>query len=230
MVRTLVKTLCRFCRERTTNHCINATTLRGKQTSMTSVAVPVVGEQSASGCNHVTAGTSANAGTDHPHDWEDPFSSSESHESPDPRRSISLPSPSSSGNHGRSLLENRSERGSGTAGKQGIDLRSCSWGKTSMLMFTTYVGPAVMTFPSAFSELGAFWGVLMVMLNAMAYYYTSMVLWRMCMKYPEVKDICDIAGKVLGCWAYWMTAVVFVSHCVVSTRGLFLPPSDRITC
>ena len=97
-----------------------------------------------------------------------------------------------------------------------INYRSCTWAKTAMLMFATYIGPAVMTFPSAMSEMGIFAGVLLTLVNAGFYSYTSMVLWRFCVKNKDMKDISDIARKVAGRIGYVITSVMFVWHCIVS--------------
>ncbi|EEB95615.1 hypothetical protein MPER_05382, partial [Moniliophthora perniciosa FA553] len=42
--------------------------------------------------------------------------------------------------------------------------------------------------------------------------YTSLILWRYCLKHPDIRDVCDIGRKLFGGaeWAYNVTAVFFI--------------------
>lgn len=70
--------------------------------------------------------------------------------------------------------------------------------------------------------------------------YTSLTLWRFCMKHPEVRDVCDVGRVLFGGsqLAYNLTAVMFIlnntfiqglpSYYLVSVTSLILdrPPSS----
>lgn len=99
-----------------------------------------------------------------------------------------------------------------------IRYRSCSWGKTAALLFAQYIGLATMCFPAAYSELGWFSGILATFLVAALCLYTSLTLWRFCLRHPHVRDICDIGILLFGekAWVRWATAIMFVANNIVS--------------
>lgn len=98
-----------------------------------------------------------------------------------------------------------------------IQYRTCSWPKTAALLFAEYIGLAIMCFPATYSELGWVGGVIATVLNAIFYQYTSLILWRLCLRHPEVRDICDIGQLIFGGpEAWWITAIMFVLNNVVS--------------
>ncbi|ORY80240.1 transmembrane amino acid transporter protein-domain-containing protein [Leucosporidium creatinivorum] len=77
-----------------------------------------------------------------------------------------------------------------------------------MLLLTEYVVLAILAFPSSFLVLGMAGGVLATLIIGASTYYTSHVLWRYCMKHPEVRDICDAAFALTGKrWAWWAAFV-----------------------
>ena len=69
-----------------------------------------------------------------------------------------------------------------------------------------------MSFPWAFSVLGLVPGVIVTIAVAGTVLYTSLVLWRFCLKNPEILDVCDIGQKLF--WdskmVYEITAVMFI--------------------
>ncbi|KAI1784526.1 transmembrane amino acid transporter protein-domain-containing protein [Ganoderma leucocontextum] len=93
-----------------------------------------------------------------------------------------------------------------------IKYRSCSWQKTAALLFSEYICLAVLSFPWSFSVLGLVPGIILTLVVAVCVLYTSLVLWRYCMKHPEIRDVCDIGQALFGGskWAYNATAVFFL--------------------
>ncbi|TBU40729.1 transmembrane amino acid transporter protein-domain-containing protein [Dichomitus squalens] len=93
-----------------------------------------------------------------------------------------------------------------------IKYRSCSWQKTAALLFSEYICLAILSFPWSYSVLGLVPGIILTLVVAVSVLYTSLVLWRYCMKHPEIRDVCDIGQALFGGskWAYNATAVFFL--------------------
>jgi hypothetical protein len=55
-------------------------------------------------------------------------------------------------------------------------------------------------------------GVIVTIAVAASVQYTSLVLWRFCLKHPEIRDVCDIGKMLFGGseLAYNVTAVFFI--------------------
>ena len=64
----------------------------------------------------------------------------------------------------------------------------------------------------SFSVLGLVPGVLVTIGVAATVQYTSLILWRFCMKHPEVRDVCDLGRILFGGsqWGYNFTAIMFI--------------------
>lgn len=124
-----------------------------------------------------------------------------------------------------------------TVGKQleleaenAIKYRTCSWQKTAALLFSEYICLAMMSFPWSYSVLGLVPGLILTVFIALVVWYTSITIWRFCLRHPEIRDVCDI-GQFLF-WdskiAWWATAVMFLLnnifiqglHCVVGAEYL----------
>ncbi|KAI5462093.1 transmembrane amino acid transporter protein [Mariannaea sp. PMI_226] len=93
-----------------------------------------------------------------------------------------------------------------------IQYRTCSWQKTAALLFSEYICLAIMSFPWSYSVLGLVPGLILTVFVAATVLYTSLVLWKFCLRHPEVRDVCDL-GKMLFWgkdWAWWGTAICFV--------------------
>jgi hypothetical protein len=93
-----------------------------------------------------------------------------------------------------------------------IKYRTCSWQKTAALLFSEYICLAIMSFPYSYSILGLVPGLILTIAVAASVLYTSLVLWRFCLRNPTVLDVCDI-GQMLFWgkeWAWWATAVMFI--------------------
>ncbi|KDQ19048.1 hypothetical protein BOTBODRAFT_153954 [Botryobasidium botryosum FD-172 SS1] len=92
-----------------------------------------------------------------------------------------------------------------------IKYRTCSWQKTAALLFSEYICLAILSFPWSFSVLGMALGVVITILMAAIVLYTSLILWRFCLKHPEVRDVCDIGRILFGGsdLAYNLTAIFF---------------------
>ncbi|KZV65578.1 hypothetical protein PENSPDRAFT_745041 [Peniophora sp. CONT] len=111
-----------------------------------------------------------------------------------------------------------------------IQYRTCSWQKTAVLLFSEYICLAILSFPWSYSVLGLVPGILVTLGVAASVQYTSLVLWRFCMKHPEVRDVCDIGRILFGGsqFGYNFTAVMFILnntfiqalHCLVGAEWL----------
>ncbi|KAJ7684567.1 transmembrane amino acid transporter protein-domain-containing protein [Mycena polygramma] len=111
-----------------------------------------------------------------------------------------------------------------------IQYRTCSWQKTAGLLFSEYICLAILSFPWSYSVLGLVPGVLVTIGIAATVQYTSLIVWRFCMKHPEVRDVCDIGRILFGGseWGYNFTAVMFILnntfiqalHCLVGAKLL----------
>ncbi|KAH1496717.1 hypothetical protein LV164_001098 [Aspergillus fumigatus] len=111
-----------------------------------------------------------------------------------------------------------------------IKYRTCSWQKTAALLFSEYICLAIMSFPWSYSVLGLVPGLILTVVVAAIVLYTSLIIWRFCLRHPEVRDVCDI-GQYLF-WdsriAWYMTAVMFLLnntfiqglHCLVGAKYL----------
>lgn len=93
-----------------------------------------------------------------------------------------------------------------------IQYRTCSWQKTAALLFSEYICLAIMSFPWSYSYLGLVPGLLLTLLIAAIVLYTSLILWKFCLRHPEVRDVCDV-GQMLFWgqkWAWYFTALIFI--------------------
>lgn len=93
-----------------------------------------------------------------------------------------------------------------------IKYRTCSWQKTAALLFSEYICLAILSFPWSFSVLGLVPGVLVTIAVAASVLYTSLILWRFCLKHPDILDVCDIGQKLFAGSpvAYEITSVFFI--------------------
>ncbi|KAJ3539772.1 hypothetical protein NM688_g6317 [Phlebia brevispora] len=121
-----------------------------------------------------------------------------------------------------------------------IKYRTCSWQKTAALLFSEYICLAILSFPWSYSVLGMAPGVIVTIAVAASVQYTSLILWRFCLKHPEVRDVCDI-GKILfggSQLAYNITALFFILnnifiqalHCLVGAKLLNTLTNGRAAC
>ncbi|KAL8281382.1 hypothetical protein RQP46_006066 [Phenoliferia psychrophenolica] len=85
---------------------------------------------------------------------------------------------------------------------QEIGDRKLTWKQAAALLLTEYV--AILAFPSSFAVLGMAGGTIATLLIGLATLWTSHVLWRYCMRHPQIRDICDAAYCLTGKrWAWW---------------------------
>ncbi|KAF7986703.1 hypothetical protein HWV62_20230 [Athelia sp. TMB] len=93
-----------------------------------------------------------------------------------------------------------------------IKYRTCSWQKTAALLFSESISIAVLSFPWSYSVLGLVPGIILTFAVAGTVLYTSLVLWRFCLKHPDILDVCDIGQKLF--WdspiAYEVTGIFFI--------------------
>ncbi|KAJ5975072.1 neutral amino acid permease [Penicillium waksmanii] len=111
-----------------------------------------------------------------------------------------------------------------------INYRTCSWQKTAALLFSEYICIAIMSFPWSYSVLGLIPGLLLTLAIAMIVLYTSLTIWRFCLRHPEVRDVCDIS-KILffdSDIVWYIAAAMFLLnntfiqalHCLVGAEYL----------
>lgn len=62
--------------------------------------------------------------------------------------------------------------------------------------------------------------MIVTVIFAASVQYTSLILWRLCLKHPEIRDGCDIALVIFGGskFAYQFTSVMFIM-CNVFIQG-----------
>ncbi|EFR01502.1 hypothetical protein MGYG_04510 [Nannizzia gypsea CBS 118893] len=111
-----------------------------------------------------------------------------------------------------------------------IKYRTCSWQKTAALLFSEYICLAIMSFPYSYSVLGLVPGLILTVVVAGMVLYTSLVIWKYCLRHPDVRDICDIGQRLFwGSRAAWyLTAIMFLLnntfiqglHCLVGAQYL----------
>ncbi|KAF7986701.1 hypothetical protein HWV62_20226 [Athelia sp. TMB] len=113
-----------------------------------------------------------------------------------------------------------------------IKYRTCSWQKAltwrlrqlhcsspSISASLSYLSPGVcipaanpVNFLKSYSVLGLVPGIIVTFAVAGTVLYTSLVLWRFCLKHPDILDVCDIGQKLF--WdspiAYEVTGVFFL--------------------
>lgn len=121
-----------------------------------------------------------------------------------------------------------------------VKYRTCSWQKTAALLFSEYICLAILSFPWSFSVLGMAPGIIVTIAVAASVQYTSLILWRYCLKHPEVRDVCDIGGKLFGGsqLAYNVTALFFILnntfiqalHCLVGAKLLNTLTDGHVAC
>jgi amino acid permease len=102
--------------------------------------------------------------------------------------------------------------------------------QTAALLFSEYICLAILSFPYSFSALGMVLGAIVTIIVAAIVLYTSLILWKFCLKHPEVRDVCDIGRILFGGsdLAYNITAVFFffnnvfiqALHCLVGAKLL----------
>lgn len=102
--------------------------------------------------------------------------------------------------------------------------------QTAALLLSEYICLSVLSFPwsvqlpcnsnhnlakthlRSFSVLGIVPGIIITFSVAAMCLYTSIILWRYCLKHPEIRDICDIGQKLFGGSkvAYNITSLFFI--------------------
>jgi hypothetical protein len=68
-------------------------------------------------------------------------------------------------------------------------------------------------------------GIIVTIAVAASVQYTSLILWKYCLKHPEIRDVCDIGKKLFGGsqLAYNITAVFFIlNNTFIQGTPLFL--------
>ncbi|KAE8144125.1 transmembrane amino acid transporter protein-domain-containing protein [Aspergillus avenaceus] len=120
-----------------------------------------------------------------------------------------------------------------------IKYRTCSWQKTAALLFSEYICLAIMSFPWSYSILGLVPGLILTVVIAAIVLYTSLTIWRFCLRHPHVRDVCDIGQHLFfnSKIAWYLTAVMFLLnntfiqglHCLVGAEW-FNTITGHATC
>ncbi|KAL4780465.1 transmembrane amino acid transporter protein-domain-containing protein [Aspergillus varians] len=135
------------------------------------------------------------------------------------------------------VLGDLSDSDTGEIGRQieleaenSIKYRTCSWQKTAALLFSEYICLAMMSFPSSYATLGLVPGLILTVFIAVVVLYTSLVIWRFCLRHPHIRDVCDIGQHLFwGSRVVWyLTAIMFLLnntfiqglHCLVGAKYL----------
>ncbi|KAM5356531.1 hypothetical protein ACJ41O_003177 [Fusarium nematophilum] len=98
-----------------------------------------------------------------------------------------------------------------------IQYRTCSWQQTAILLFSQYIGLSILSFVVSYTYLGLVPGLLLSAVMAGFMLYTNLIAGEVCLRHPEVRDVCDVA-KILfwnqnGAW--WATAVMLILNNIV---------------
>lgn len=75
-------------------------------------------------------------------------------------------------------------------------------------------------------------GVIVTIAVAASVQYTSLILWRFCLKHPEIRDVCDIGQMLFGGskLAYNITAVFFIlNNTFIQGMPAGLPVYSRVS-
>ncbi|KAK0524054.1 hypothetical protein OC835_006050 [Tilletia horrida] len=79
-----------------------------------------------------------------------------------------------------------------------IIYRSMSWQKCCALLLCEYVCLAILAFPSAFATLGMAGGLMATFFFGLVTLYTSVTLWKYCLRHPDALHIADIGAHIFG--------------------------------
>ncbi|GAA5923456.1 uncharacterized protein JCM15063_003652 [Sporobolomyces koalae] len=75
----------------------------------------------------------------------------------------------------------------------GVQERKLSWYQAAALLLTEYVVLAILAFPYSYQVLGYAGATLSILFVGLSTYYTSYILWKFCMRHPQIRDIADAA-------------------------------------
>ncbi|GAA6061996.1 hypothetical protein JCM10212_004274 [Sporobolomyces blumeae] len=90
----------------------------------------------------------------------------------------------------------------------GVQERKLSWYQAAALLLTEYVVLAILAFPYSYQVLGYAGATLSIFLVGISTYYTSYILWKYCMKHPQIRDIADAAEVLTGSRIGWYAAFI----------------------
>lgn len=82
-----------------------------------------------------------------------------------------------------------------------------------------------MSFPASYATLGLVPGLILTVAVAAVVLYTSLIVWKFCLRHPEVRDVCDI-GQMLfwgKTWVWYLTAIMFIlNNTFIQVRDAFV--------
>ncbi|GAA5835032.1 hypothetical protein JCM3766R1_002077 [Sporobolomyces carnicolor] len=90
----------------------------------------------------------------------------------------------------------------------GVQERKLSWYQAAALLLTEYVVLAILAFPYSYQVLGYAGATLSIFFVGISTYYTSYILWKFCMKHPQIRDIADAAEVLTGSRIGWYAAFI----------------------
>jgi hypothetical protein len=91
---------------------------------------------------------------------------------------------------------------------------------TAALLFGQFFTLRIWELPMAFCQLGLITSVPFSLLMSTLAAYTSLSLWRVCLRHPELRDICDVVQLLLQnkSWAWWATSILlFLNNTYIQT-------------
>ncbi|GAA5980482.1 hypothetical protein JCM5350_001516 [Sporobolomyces pararoseus] len=90
----------------------------------------------------------------------------------------------------------------------GVQERKLSWYQAAALLLTEYVVLAILAFPYSYQVLGYAGATLSIFFVGISTYYTSYILWKFCMRHPQIRDIADAAEVLTGSRIGWYAAFI----------------------
>ncbi|TIC11489.1 hypothetical protein E3Q15_02614 [Wallemia mellicola] len=101
-----------------------------------------------------------------------------------------------------------------------IKEKSLTWPQASFLLLLEYIVIALLALPSSWATLGYGGGTIATIVLGIVAGYTQHVLWRFCLKFPEVRDILDVAVILAGGGTFTLhLKVVSLSNVIIGKWG-----------
>lgn len=100
--------------------------------------------------------------------------------------------------HGNIVVNEKAVGSNETLDAAYIETKGLSVLHVTGLLFGEMIPLAVLSVPSTFASTGWVGGFLLVFVVGIVNLYTSLVLWRYCLKYPDQLNIADIGSKIFA--------------------------------
>lgn len=119
------------------------------------------------------------------------------------------------------------------------DKKAMSWQKAAWLMSGEQVGLSIMAQSWSLAVLGWVPGTLVMVIQGILFYITSMTMHKFIMKHPKIRDICDFAYCIFGGSnvAYWFcfcmvlaNNILLIGFHILTGARIFNTLSDHAQC